>query len=596
MKKNVVSKIGGQAVMEGVMMRGERSMATAVRNAAGEITVESKRFKDTKQKRLFSKIPVVRGVINFVQMMYVGVGITLRSAEVAGEDYEPSAFEKKLSEKTGVDIMKVAMGFSVVLGILLAVALFVVLPEFLVGLLFKIPALASWPVWVMNLLTGFVRIGIFVAYIAGCAKVPEVKRLFMYHGAEHKTINCFEHGEELTVENVQKYSTKHKRCGTTFLFLVMLVSILVFSVATYVIGEIGLDATKIWLRTLCKIALLPIVAGLSYELLKILAKFDNPICNAIRAPGMWLQKLTTRQPDDDMVEVAIAAFKTVQNMDADETFPTDKFTIKLPYKTAREKLEKILPASEFETSDVDWILCDVLKVKRSELPLQKYVDEEHLKKAEKLAKERATHRPLQYVLGYQDFYGQKITVSEGVLVPRPETEILAKLTAEIAENKKVLDLCTGSGAIAVAVKKLCPAADVTASDVSEKALEIASYNASLNDAEVKFVLSDVFANVVEKYDVIVSNPPYIPTADIEKLDKEVKDFEPKIALDGGADGLEFYREIAKGVKEHLTDGGTLLLEFGIGQENALTDIFKEVFSDVRTVRDFQDIPRILILK
>lgn len=596
MKKNVVSKIGGQAVMEGVMMRGERSMATAVRNAAGEITVESKRFKDTKQKRLFSKIPVVRGVINFVQMMYVGVGITLRSAEVAGEDYEPSAFEKKLSEKTGVDIMKVAMGFSVVLGILLAVALFVVLPEFLVGLLFKIPALASWPVWVMNLLTGFVRIGIFVAYIAGCAKVPEVKRLFMYHGAEHKTINCFEHGEELTVENVQKYSTKHKRCGTTFLFLVMLVSILVFSVATYVIGEIGLDATKIWLRTLCKIALLPIVAGLSYELLKILAKFDNPICNAIRAPGMWLQKLTTRQPDDDMVEVAIAAFKTVQNMDADETFPTDKFTIKLPYKTAREKLEKILPASEFETSDVDWILCDVLKVKRSELPLQKYVDEEHLKKAEKLAKERATHRPLQYVLGYQDFYGQKITVSEGVLVPRPETEILAKLTAEISENKKVLDLCTGSGAIAVAVKKLCPAADVTASDVSEKALEIASYNASLNDAEVKFVLSDVFANVVEKYDVIVSNPPYIPTADIEKLDKEVKDFEPKIALDGGADGLEFYLEIAKGVKEHLTDGGTLLLEFGIGQENALTDIFKEVFSDVRTVRDFQDIPRILILK
>ena len=118
---------------------------------------------------------------------------------------------------------------------------------------------------------------------------------------------------------------------------------------------------------------------------------------------MWLQKLTTRQPDDDMVEVAIAAFKTVQNMDADETFPTDKFTIKLPYKTAREKLEKILPASEFETSDVDWILCDVLKVKRSELPLQKYVDEEHLKKAEKLAKEREPHGPRQYVLGYQDF-------------------------------------------------------------------------------------------------------------------------------------------------------------------------------------------------
>lgn len=596
MKKNVVSKIGGQAVMEGVMMRGERSMATAVRNAAGEITVESKRFKDTKQKRLFSKIPVVRGVINFVEMMYVGVGITLRSAEVAGEEYEPSAFEKKFSEKTGVDILKVAMGFSVVLGILLAVALFVVLPEFLVGLLFKIPALSAWPVWVMNLLTGVLRIGIFVAYIAGCARVPEVKRLFMYHGAEHKTINCFEHGEELTVENVQKYSTKHKRCGTTFLFLVMVVSILVFSVATYVMGQIGLDATKIWLRTLCKIALLPIVAGLSYELLKLLAKSDGPICNAIRAPGMWLQKLTTRQPDDSMVEVAIEAFKTVQNMDADETLPTEKFSIKLPYSVVREKLQQILPEGEFETADADWILCDVLKVKRSELPLQKFVSEENLQKAEKLARERATHRPLQYVLGYTDFYGQKITVSEAVLVPRPETEILAKLTAEIAENKSVLDLCTGSGAIAIAVKKLCPTANVTASDVSEKALEVAAYNANLNDADVKFVLSDMFSNVAQKYDVIVSNPPYIPHADIETLQTEVKDFEPKLALDGGTDGLDFYRAIASGVKERLTEGGTVLLEFGIGQESALTDIFKEVFSSVETVRDFQDIPRILILK
>lgn len=596
MKKNVVSKIGGQAVMEGVMMRGEHSMATAVRNAAGEITVESKRFKDTKQKRFWTKVPVVRGVINFVQMMYTGVGITIRSAEVAGEDYEPSAFEKKLSEKTNVDIMKVAMGFSVVLGIVLAVALFVVLPEFLVGLLFKIPALTSWPGWIYNLMTGLVRIGIFVIYIAACSKVQEVARLFKYHGAEHKTINCFESGEELTVENVQKHSTKHKRCGTTFLFLVMLVSILVFSVATSLLAELGLDVSKIWLRTLFKIALLPLVAGLSYELLKLLAKGDNFLFNVIRAPGMWLQSLTTKQPDDDMVEVAIQAFKTVQNMDADQTVPTQDFVIKLPYARVREKLEAILPASEFESADIDWILCDVLRVARSELSLVGFVDEENLRLAEKLARERATHRPLQYVLGYTDFYGAKITVSESVLVPRPETEILVDKVKQFVENKKVLDLCTGSGAIAVALKKTVPSADVTASDVSTSALDVASYNATLNDADVKFVLSDMFENVESVYDVIVSNPPYIKTADIATLDSDVKDFEPHSALDGGEDGLDFYRIIAKNAKAHLSEGGILAMEFGIGQETALKQMFEEVFDEVSVLNDFADIPRILICK
>jgi release factor glutamine methyltransferase len=262
-------------------------------------------------------------------------------------------------------------------------------------------------------------------------------------------------------------------------------------------------------------------------------------------------------------------------------------------KAVRAKLAKLLPFDRFEKAEIDWILCEVLGVKRSALAEIKFVDEEAFKKAEAFAKERATGKPLQYVLGNTEFYGYKINVNSNVLIPRPETELLAERVILEAEGKKVLDLCTGSGAIAIAVA-LESRAEVTASDISEEALKVAEDNAKLNGANIKFVNSDMFKNISEKYDIIVSNPPYIPSKDIDGLQTEVKDYEPKTALNGGDDGLDFYRIIAAEAREYLTETGCIMLEFGVNQELALRNIFEGF--DLTVISDYQNIPRILIVR
>ncbi len=283
--------------MEGVMMRGASSMATAVRGTDGEITIESSRLKPASEKSKWTKVPIIRGVVNFASMMVVGVKTLMRSAEVMGEELEPSKFEQWIAKKTKVDLLQVAMGFAVVLGIAFSLGLFIALPEFIIWLIAKIPTVGVYfdnQVIVRNICTGVVRITIFILYLIGCTQMKEIRRVFMYHGAEHKTINAFEHGEELTVKNVKKYSTKHNRCGTTFMFLVMVVSILIFSALSFLPGY-----NIVLLKILYKILFLPLVAGVSYEVLKLLAKGDNWFVKIIRAPGLWLQKLTTKEPDDD---------------------------------------------------------------------------------------------------------------------------------------------------------------------------------------------------------------------------------------------------------------------------------------------------------
>lgn len=576
------------------MMRGEKSMATAVRGVDGKITIESTRIKSVKEKSFWYKVPVVRGVLNFISMLSLGIKTLMRSSEVFTEgEVEPSKFEKWLSEKLKIDIMQIVMVFAVVLGLGLAIGLFFVLPQFLVSLFFKIPSIPQPSNIVKDIIEGVLRLGIFVLYVVFCAKVPDVKRVFMYHGAEHKTINCFEHEQELTVENVKTHNKIHNRCGTTFMVLVMVISIIVFSLSSWVFFEQLGWANNVWTRVGIRLLLLPLVAGVSYEILKLLALSDNIIVRIIRWPGLQLQRLTTKEPDDKMIEVAIAAFNTVYDMDRDESIPLKTFEIMLPLTQAKSAISKILPQPEFEACEIDWILCDVLSINRDKLETVAFISRQDLDKCEKLAKERATHIPLQYVLGYTNFYGYNILVKNGVLIPRPETELLCEQVVKRANGKKILDLCTGSGAIAIATK-LSAVCEVVASDVSEAALEVAKYNAEVLSADVNFVQSDLFESVEGKFDVIVSNPPYIPTSDISSLDSEVKDYEPMLALDGGADGLDFYRRIAKSAKDFLCENGTLLLEIGIGQAENVQALLTDDFKNVEALNDYENIPRIVI--
>lgn len=262
-------------------------------------------------------------------------------------------------------------------------------------------------------------------------------------------------------------------------------------------------------------------------------------------------------------------------------------------RQALESLREIIRDTDADGSEPDWIACYVLKCGRAALRLKKEISDDEFSSMLKIAKERATGRPLSQVLGYTEFLGLEISVNENVLCPRPETELLAEqaiLFLKDKKNARALDLCTGSGCIAIALSVFSKAV-ICASDISEKALETAKKNAEKHNAEIDFVLSDAFDGVSGKFDLIVSNPPYIPSRDIEGLDREVKDFEPRLALDGGEDGLDFYRIIAANADKYLNDGGALMLECGQGQAR---DIIKMLSGfDCAIVNDLQGIERIV---
>ena len=588
-KKEKKTAIGGQAVIEGVMMRGKCSMATAVRDGEGNIQIECSRLTPPEKKPWVLRLPIVRGVVSFFSSLVGGTKTLMRSASVFGDEEEPSKFEKWLAEKLHVDITGVVGVVGMVLGLALSVFLFVMLPQWITGGLAKLLNFATTS-FLYNLIEGLIRIAIFVCYILLTSLMPDIKRTYMYHGAEHKTITCYERGMELTPENAKKCRRVHDRCGTTFLFFVMLVSILVFSIANTFLGFEG------WLRILLKIALLPVVAGLSYELLRGLAKTDCFIFYPLKAPGLLLQRITTREPDEQMLEVAIAAFKKVLEMDADESIPSQSFMTAMSAEKLLAEVGTVLKkGGVVDGSDAEWIVCRVSGLKRSELENNKtIIQPSKVREALKFADERATGRPLWYVFGDAEFYGYTLKVDERVLIPRPETEELVAFALEnVSPSDRVLDLCTGSGAIAVAVKAKS-GATVVASDISDGALELAAANARANGVDVQFIKSDILESVGSGYDAIISNPPYIPTADVDGLDRTVKDFEPRLALDGGTDGFDFYKVIVSDAYDRLNEGGSLYLECGIGQASTLKEMLeKSGFKEVVIRKDISGVERML---
>ena len=419
----------------------------------------------------------------------------------------------------------------------------------------------------------------------------------MYHGAEHRTINCFERGMELTPENVQKCSTKHNRCGTTFLFFVMVVSILVFSLATWLLSILGWTNIGVFGRMGVRLLLLPLVAGLSYELLRFLAKLpDNKFTNVLRAPGLALQRLTTYPPEIEMAEVAIASFELVRQMDADQSIQPHKFgefTMPELKKLVKARLVK---ANVTEDAEVDWLIAAALRKKRGELASVEKTTLSDYRRVAGLVDKRVKGVPLDYIIKRSDFYGIKLYVDENVLVPRLDTEIVADEVIKYlnkdngGEGKSVLDLMTGSGCIARAIVEKTAAA-VTASDISDGALGVAKRNLENTRAEV--VKSDGFTGLTGRtFDVIVSNPPYIRRSEIETLQPEVK-CQPHIALDGGEDGLDFYRLIADNAAKYLTSGGALFLEIGYDQREEVTALLGKDFTNIACVKDYGGNDRVI---
>ena len=299
MKEVKKSTIGGQAVIEGVMMKNKDKYAVAVRKLSGEIEVEVSKCQSISDKVPFFRLPIIRGVVNFVESMVVGVKtLTYSASFYEDEEEEPTKMNQALDKLLKGKTEDVMMGVTVCFSMLLAIALFMVAPYFATRLLERFSTSET----LLVIVEGMLRIGIFLLYVALISQMKDMKRVFMYHGAEHKTINCLEHGEELTVENVKKYSRIHKRCGTSFLLIVMIISMIFF---------LFIRVDGLWARMAFRILLVPVIAGVSYEFIKFAGKSDSKIVQILSTPGMWLQKLTTREPEEDMIEVAIQSVESV---------------------------------------------------------------------------------------------------------------------------------------------------------------------------------------------------------------------------------------------------------------------------------------------
>lgn len=294
------SGIGGQALIEGIMMKNKDQYAMAVRKPNGEISVEKDTYVSMTEKVKFFNMPFIRGIFNFADSMILGMKTLTWSASFFEDDEEeePGKFEKFLMDKFGEKFESVIMSVVMVFSIVMAIGIFMILPM-LIANLFRMFIKSDT---IMAVLEGLIRIGIFITYVKVISRMDDIKRTFMYHGSEHKCINCLEHGLELNVENVMKSSKEHKRCGTSFLLIVMVISILFFMV---------IRVDNVWLRMLSRIILIPVIAGISYEVLRLAGRSNSKIMDIVSMPGMWMQGLTTFEPEEPMVEVAIAAVEQV---------------------------------------------------------------------------------------------------------------------------------------------------------------------------------------------------------------------------------------------------------------------------------------------
>ena len=605
-KKTQRTHIGGQAVIQGVMMLSKCGMATAVRDDTGEMQTEAIRLTPPEQQAKWKRLPFVRGVVSFVSSLVLGMGALMRSSDVAftTEEEEPSNLSKWMTEKLKVSVGEILSVISTILGVVLALALFLLLPNYLTSLIADAaPAIGgTGSIW-YNLIDGGFRLVIFLCYILFTLLFKSLRETYQYHGAEHKTINCYEYGDELTVENVKKASRLHDRCGTTFIFLVLIVSILIFALVNWALAALhwvtGIGWADAVISFIVKIIFLPVVAGISYEVLRLLSKTDSVLVLPLKAPGYLLQKLTTREPDDPMIECAIAAFKKAKEMEDDPNSPERSFVTETKLSKLLETMKSRFEKRGIDASDAEWIVSLTLNIPRSALSQERIVSRKECREIINIFDERMTGRPLWYIFGDTDFCGCKIKVDERVLIPRPETELLVRQAlAALKDGDSMLDLCTGSGAIAVAVAvEAAKKKNVTivGADISEDALEVARENARINQASVTFVKADLFDGIRGKFDLITANPPYIKSGEIASLDQEVRDFEPRIALDGGEDGLVFYRRIAERIRRYIVRGGMCIMECGEGQAQEIIRIFRETArcDFAMVVRDDAGVERIV---
>lgn len=576
--------VGGQAIIEGVMMRGAKGLATAVRTPNGEIEVKVKRTTPITKKYKILNIPIIRGAATLIDSLIIGINTLNYSASFFEEDEEESKFDawlkNKLGDKGANDLI---ITLTMMVSFFVAAGLFLGIPTAIASI-FK--GIGLSPI-LLNLIESAIRIAILITYMYFISKLDDIYRIFQYHGAEHKTIFCYEAEEKLTIENVKKFERLHPRCGTNFLFLTMIVSIILFTLTGW---------GGFWQRLILRIVLMPLVAGITYELIKWLGRTESKLGKFIAYPGLKLQELTTKEPDDEQLEVAIKSLMAAEGIEYK--------------KTIGELLidgNKILKEANIDTYilDVQLLLGKVLGKDKLYLITNKEEEVSKIKEKEfyKLINQRKDKMPIKYILKSAEFMGLEFQVEEGVLIPRGDTEILVEETLKFIKNERkydICDLCCGSGAIGISIAYLKENTNVDLIDYYEIPEKVTKKNIRKHnlDSRANFIKSDLLKEPIsmnKKYDILVSNPPYIKDEVIETLMDDVKKYEPHTALSGGEDGLYFYKKIIDDSNKILKDNGVLAFEIGHDQGKEVSDLMVEKgYKNIRVIKDLAGHDRVVI--
>lgn len=576
--------VGGQAIIEGVMMRGAKGLATAVRTPNGEIEVKVKRTTPITKKYKILNIPIIRGAATLIDSLIIGINTLNYSASFFEEDEEESKFDawlkNKLGDKGANDLI---ITLTMMVSFFVAAGLFLGIPTAIASI-FK--GIGLSPI-LLNLIESAIRIAILITYMYFISKLDDIYRIFQYHGAEHKTILCYEAEEKLTIENVKKFGRLHPRCGTNFLFLTMIVSIILFTLTGW---------GGFWQRLILRIVLMPLVAGITYELIKWLGRTESKLGKFIAYPGLKLQELTTKEPDDEQLEVAIKSLMAAEGIEYK--------------KTIGELLidgNKILKEANIDTYilDVQLLLGKVLGKDKLYLITNKEEEVSKIKEKEfyKLINQRKDKMPIKYILKSAEFMGLEFQVEEGVLIPRGDTEILVEETLKFIKNERrydICDLCCGSGAIGISIAYLKENTNVDLIDYYEIPEKVTKKNIRKHnlDSRANFIKSDLLKEPIsmnKKYDILVSNPPYIKDEVIETLMDDVKKYEPHTALSGGEDGLYFYKKIIDDSNKILKDNGVLAFEIGHDQGKEVSDLMVEKgYKNIRVIKDLAGHDRVVI--
>ena len=553
-------KIFSLPIFAGILFFDDKNHVISTVSPQGKITLKSK--KKEGQIFRFANVPFLRGIeFAFVStiLFFKGLQQSFYNANQNTVFKDEQVLDRKNLYLTTILIFLAVLSCFYLVGLLSAHIGFVVFPN-------------SYSFFVKNVSIAFVRVVFVFLLLYGLAFIPFIKELWKYNQA----------GNEAVTGN------KHRALN----YFNILISSLLISI--FVVSLMGLNLGFGW-KVLVNIAILLIAFSLVFELSLLAEGKQGYIYKIIAIFGV----LTTAKPAKTEIQVVLGAYNEVLLMQEEkgrENINIDNENIVSFSSVLGEVKTRLAEVGINDRSEAEWLIANVLRCKRFDLKLLYSVTKTEEKEIFRVLERRVKGEPLEKIFGETEFYGLRFVVNKNVLTPRNDTEILVEEAIKLIGDKKakVLDLCTGSGAIAITIAKNTKA-NVVASDISEKALEVAKHNAKNNNVEITFKQGDLFDKIgLKKFDFILSNPPYIKSSDIQKLDREVKDFDPIIALDGGESGFDFYEKIIQEAPKHLTKSGVIILEIGKGQASKIKKLLTNDFINIRIIRDYNNIQRVVI--